>query len=424
MTKSQNLLSQEARIQVPWIKITMGAYTFGVFADANTKKNEQGVYSQFDAQYPNFVQSLNIVKINGQVNQYTLQITYPVKSTDDPNFFEKIFSSISSTRKIVFSYGDMSMPNYLYKDEEAIITGITQQFNLVGATINYTIKAVSSAALASSGAFTFTQTRGVPSKIIKDMFQNPTYGLGKIFTGMDPNRLNDWIDSTDGEVDLEAKVNISPLDYINYLTSCMIPAGETTQETPTSVYILTFHDDTTYDRLYTGTPLLPGPYFKITKVTSIIEHADAYEIDIGYNTSTIVRSFSIEDNENYAILYNYNAELAPEQYSMKLSRAGKWESVYSPMMASANTVHQTRAEDKTWLSKVTKYPISATIQVQGLLRPVQLMKYIRLRVLFPGASGKGGNLHMSSGLYLITKQVDDIGPSGYYTTLNMTRIGS
>ena len=127
MAEKRSLLSSQARIQAPWVKVTIGDYSFGVF-EASTKKiqkNHNEFYTNYNLKYPNYIQSLSIVKINGQVNQYTLSIIYPVKPGDDPNFFEKVFSSASSTRKIVFSYGDSSMPSYVYKDEEAIITKIS-----------------------------------------------------------------------------------------------------------------------------------------------------------------------------------------------------------------------------------------------------------------------------------------------------------
>lgn len=421
---SRNILASQARIQVPWIKVVIGNYTFGVYSQKGLDKNDEGNFLTRQVQYPNYIQSLSVVKINGKVNQYTLQITYPVRSTDDPNFFEKVFSSVSTTRRIIFSYGDATMPTYVYKDEEALITKISQTFNIAGATINYTIEATSIATLASSGAYTFLGGRLKPSDRIKEVFKNTTYGMQNIFTGMDVNNLEAWIEGGDAEVEVETKINTSPLDYINYLTSCMIPEGTTTTSVPSDIYILTLHDDTVYDDHFKIDLERPGPYFRVKKTSHLIQQADAYEIDVGFNTSTIVRSFSIEDKENFSILYNYNAELHPEQYVQRLTRDGTWETAYAPMMASANTVHNARADDKTWLTKITKYPISATIQVQGLLRPAQLMQYIRLNVYFPGSSSNGGNIHASSGLYLITKQIDEIGSNGYYTTLNMTRISS
>ena len=70
-----------------------------------------------------------------------------------------------------------------------------------------------------------------------------------------------------------------------------------------------------------------------------------------------------------------------------------------------------------WYTKVTKYPISATLELRGLLRPAHLMQNLRLNVIFPG-----GNKHISSGLYIITKQIDTINLSGYTTSLGLTRI--
>jgi len=45
------------------------------------------------------------------------------------------------------------------------------------------------------------------------------------------------------------------------------------------------------------------------------------------------------------------------------------------------------------------------------------MSYLRLNVIFPG-----GHKHISSGLYIITKQQDQIDEQGYKTTLSLTKI--
>jgi hypothetical protein len=79
--------------------------------------------------------------------------------------------------------------------------------------------------------------------------------------------------------------------------------------------------------------------------------------------------------------------------------------------------YKTDPSDQVWWTKATQFPINATIQIQGLLRPATLMQYVRLNVIFPG-----GNKHIASGLYIITKQVDAINGNGYATTLNLTRI--
>lgn len=417
----RSLLSSGARVQVPWIKVTIGNYTFGVYSRVGVeKKNDNDFYqSTYHVQYPNFVQSLDIAKINGQVNQYTLALSYPVTQTDDPNFFEKVFSSVSKTRKIVFSYGDMSMPTYIYREEEALITKIQTQFDLRSGVINYTVNAVSSAALNAGSNWTFQGGNFRPSERIKEIFNNSKYGLQKLFTGMNKSNIDYLIPSDDKQVSIEPKRNISALDYITYLVSCMIPGSFTTpQLAATDIYVLTMHDDTTFDDEYRDTLVEHGSYFKIERVSYKTNKSDAMQIDIGFgNTGTIVTAFSVSDDENYSLLYDYNDALEVSPYVKRLDNNGNWIDVWAPGISSSNNYFTTRPSDITWWTKVTKYPIKASITVQGLLRPAILMSYVRLNVIFPG-----GHKHISSGLYLVTQQKDRIDSNGYRTTLSLTKI--
>ena len=415
----RTLLSNEARIAVPWVKVTIGDYTFGVFDRKTRSLVDQGNnYTKYDVQFPNYIQSLSIVKINGQVNQYTLQLLYPVTATNDPNFFEKVFSSVSASRKIVFTYGDASVPAYIYKDEEAIITKVSQNFNLEGSSISYTISAISSAVLTKTGHFNFINiTPKKPSDEIKRVLRDARYGLKGVFTGMSDANIDRLIAGSDKAVTLEPKLNISPLDYISYLVGCMVPASSTTSSLSSEMYILTIHDDIIYESSEPTDIQARGPYFKVTKTSTAIERGDAYEVDIGINTSTIVQKFSIDQQENFSLFFEYNSKLTPEQYSRRLNNAGQWEDVYAPMYTSGNDSFLTREEDTVWYTKLTKYPISATLELRGLLRPAHLMQNLRLNVIFPG-----GNKHISSGLYIITKQIDTINLNGYTTSLGLTRI--
>ena len=415
--QNKSLLSSQARIQVPWVKVTIGDYTFGIFDDRTTSwgKTTAGFYTPFAVQYPQYINSLEVTKVNGQVNTYRLFINYPITQFDDPNFFEKVFSSVSLTRKIVFTYGDAETPAYIYKNEEAIITKIYQSFNLQSSSINYTIDAVSSAALATDGSITIPapNKKVKPSDEIKKLFRT-NKSLQKTFTGMKASDLDELIAGDDAPVMLESKQNISVVDYINYLTSCMVPAG-TGLGVSKDIYIMNIFDDsiTSADK----TKSRKGPYFQVSKVSTVMEHSDAYEIDVGINTSTIVRSFSIESNDNYSIYYNYQNLAHPEDYVRRIGADGEWEDVYAPTSMERTNRYYTRSSDQVWWTKVTQFPVNASIQIQGLLRPATLMQYVRLNVIFPG-----GNKHISSGLYIVTRQVDNIGPNGYATTLGLTRI--
>ena len=417
-----SLLSSQARIQVPWVKVTLGTYTFGIF-DSKTKakgeKDQNGFYSTYQVKYPNYIQSLTVTKINGQVNQYVLNITYPITQFDDPNFFEKVFSSVSSTRKIIFSYGDAAVPSYAYKNEEAIITKITQSFNLEASSISYQIEAVSGAALTADGTITELSSGAPvkPSEKIKSLFRS-NKSLQDTFTGMRISDLDKLIAGDDQPVVLDSKRNISALDYIAYLAGCMIPSG-TKPGLSKDIYILTVHDDTILDSTYDPSSFggRGGPYFKITKTSYTAEHSDAYEVDIGYNTSTIVRNFNIEQNENFSLYYDYQSEIHSEEYVRRLSKQGEWETVYSPNFMLRAGEFDAKANDMIWWTKATKYPITANITIQGLLRPATLMQYLRLNVIFPG-----GHKHLASGLYIVTRQVDSINSQGYTTQLSLTRI--
>ena len=108
-----SLLGTTARVETPFVKITMGDYVFGYYNKSSTSSMDaRGVYTLNKITYPNYIQSLTVAKVNGTVNRYTLKMAYAITEKDDPNFFEKVFSSVSKTRKIVFSYGDLSTPNF------------------------------------------------------------------------------------------------------------------------------------------------------------------------------------------------------------------------------------------------------------------------------------------------------------------------
>lgn len=417
--KNRSLLSSAARIQVPWVKVTIGDYTFGVF-DETTKswgKDQAGFYQPFSVQFPQYINQLEVQKINGQVNKYTLSINYPITQHDDPNFFEKVFSSVSGTRKIIFTYGDAETPAYVYKNEEAIITGVTQDFNLQSSVINYTVSAVSSAALTTDGNITVMGTgngkKVKPSDEIKKLFKN-NKSLQDTFTGMSVADLDRLIAGDDMEVEIDSKRNISAIDYINYLAGCMIPQGSAPGLSK-EIYILTIYDDsiTSAERTLSK----KGPYFEVSKVSTVMARGDAYEIDIGINTSTIVRQFRIEKNENYSIYYDYQNLVHPENYVRRIGADGLWEDKYAPTSMMGTNTFDIKAQERVWWTKATQFPINATVQIQGLLRPATLMQYVKLNVIFPG-----GNKHISSGLYIVTSQIDNIGPNGYATNLGLTRI--
>jgi hypothetical protein len=202
----------------------------------------------------------------------------------------------------------------------------------------------------------------------------------------------------------------------------MVPASFTkTNSADADVYIITMHDDTTIDSNYVdedNIKTIQGSYFKVRRVSYKTNKSDAFQLDIGFgNSGTLVTGFEITDDEYAALLYEYNDTIDIDPYVERLDKDGNLVRTWSPTITSKNDQFITRAEDISWWTKITKFPIKASLTVQGLLRPAILMSYLRINVIFPG-----GRKHIASGLYLVTQQRDSISESGYRTTLSLTKI--
>jgi len=414
---SLNLLGTLSRVETPFVKVAIGDYTFGVYTSSSDKARGYELNRRINRdihgiQYPNYVQSLEIQKINGTVNRYSLSISYPITGGDDPNFFEKVFSSVSSSRKIVFSYGDLSVPTYTYKDEAALITKVTSSVSLSGSKIDYTVTAISSSCLLTAGTYSFSGGRRKPSDVIKTMLYQGSYGLLDVFTGMADKALvlsKGLIAGDDKAVQIEDKTNMSVFDYLNYLVGCMVPQSDVSKSAvKSSVYELTVVDDTS--------GIYGGPYFKVVRSSGSGIAADTYEIDVGYPSQNIVTAFSVSNNGSYSLYYSFADGLTDSSYVQRIDDSGTLEAVYAPLIASGNDRHCLTETERNWWTQMTQYPITATITIGGLLRPAILMTQVKLNMYFYGKK------YIYSGTYIITKQVDTVSSSGYFTKLTMTRV--
>lgn len=418
-----SLLGSTSRVETPFVKVTIGEYTFGVLEKDDLQKirNSKGVQVQQLVKFPNYIKQLQVKKINGQVNQYELQLVYPISDKDDPNFFEKIFSSVSTSRKIVFTYGDLATPTYIFRNEEALITKIKQSVDVQSSVITYNISAVSAAALALSGVSYYPKRKAKASSIIYELLYESSEGRGllEVFPGMRDRALVEQyglIPQDDAEVEIEAQAHMSVLDYLSYLVSCMSRKVSNNLKKD-SMYTIQIVDDSSDMYLPDGSIYtFDGPYFKITAVDVLKDSAQTYTIDYGIMSKDIITSFSIENDETYSLFYNYNEELNTYEYKHILNDRGEFEEVYAPAISSNNEYFITTSKDKDWWSKVTQFPISATLEIKGLLRPAILMTHVRLNIYFYGKK------HINSGLYVVTSQTDTLNLSGYKTVLTLKRI--
>lgn len=412
-----DILSTTSRVAAPIIIVTIGNNTFGLYNKTKSHIELFGrYYSAIKVDYPNYIRSLQVRKLNGQLNQYTLSLDYAITPTDDPNMIDKILSTVSKSRKITFTYGDATIPSYLYRNEEAIITQVTSTPDVISSKISYTIQATSTALGLHANNFTFPEYYDKPSNIIKDvLLKNKSYGLTDIFYGMhdlETVKQLGLIKNDDREVQIQAKVNISILDYLKYLVECMSSYNDTsTGIYKKKRYVLTFYDDTQ--------TLLDGPYFKVsTAVTSSPDKSSlaTYQVDIGYPTKDFVQSFSINNNQAYSILYDYAQEITTTDSVYRIADDGRLIEINSPSLSKSSTLLKTTEANRTWWSNMTQFPIKATLTIRGLLKAILLMSYIEVNVYYYGKK------HNSSGLYIVNQQDDYIDTTGYRTTLSLIRI--
>ena len=405
-----NLLSTPTLVESPFIEVKIGNYTFGSYTKAGTA--ERG-YSEQRVTYPNYMQSLRITKVNGAVNQYVLTMQYQIQAGEDPNLIDKVFSSVSDNRKITLSYGDWNAPSFIYRNEDAIITKVTSNVEFGQSRITYTVYCTSTALSLKSKVYDFPARRSKPSDIIRGYIRNNSYGILDLFYGMkaDVDKALSLIASDDKVVDINPQQHVDILTYINFLVANMISSSNKDTNIQNSMYALIMRDELTGE--------LEGPYFKIVKVAAnskSLTSSNVYEVDVGYPGETLVLDFRINNDNSWAILYNYSDKLSQDEYVYKIDNEGRMYTEYSPNITTSDRYKETTSVNKTWWTQMTQFPITATLTIKGLIRPAMLMENVRINAYFYGQR------HVSSGLYVITKQEDTVDRGGYKTTLSLLRI--
>lgn len=405
-----NIPVYPSMVESPIIIVDIGGNTFGTVQKSGTPQSGMSVT------YPNFIQDLKIVKVNGTVNTYTLTMVYAIQAGDDPNFMDKAFSQIADTRKITFSYGDCMSPSYIYKTEEAIVTSVKSSINFKSSTITYTVTATSSAFALNSVKYDFPAREAKPSDVIFELLSNPSYGLSQVFYGMSnvaKVRQSNLISTNDKKVKIDAQRQVGVLDYTKYLVQCM---SSTTNNTDSpiqdSTYALTMSDEISND--------LGGPVFQVQQVPTNVPNANSletYTVDIGFPGNSFVTEFSVDSSELWSLLYKSSEALQQTQYVYTIDNEGHIVSTYSPNITTSSIRNKTTPALSSWWTQMTQFPVTASLTVKGLIRPAMLMSYVRANVYFYGTK------HNTSGLYIITRQEDTINASGYRTTLSLTRIG-
>ena len=410
-TQGTSLLSYPSAVESPFIIVKIGNYTFGSYTKRGSIESQK---ANAIVDYPNYLQYLNVVKVDGTVNTYTIGMTYQIQNGADPNLLDRIFSSVGyGTIKI--SYGDWQSPTFIYREEEAIITKLQSSVDFSSSRINYTLSCTSNSLSLAATTCDFPAKKAKPSDVIKDLLYNRHYGLLDIFYGMKNRTLvttKNLIPGDDNQVELEPQIGSNPISYLNYLVSCMTPnTSDPSATLKDGIYKLSIVDDAFGD--------LGGPYFKIQKIStnqSIVASSDTYVIDVGYPSNNQVMDFKITNDNSWDLLYDYNKRIDQSNYVYYIDNDGNIVTKYSQNLTTSTQMNKTTELDKNWWSQMTQFPITASIRIKGLIRPAMLMTYIKINAVF------FGQRHISSGLYIVTRQEDTISGAGYSTTLSLTRI--
>lgn len=388
-------LSQEC-VEAPFVEVTFGNFVVGSYRNSADK-------------WPNHISALNVKKINGEINQYQIGMTHQIRFGEDPNKVDKILSSIRYN-KISIRYGDC-MSGSIFRDNEAVITNVVADRDYIGNKISYTVYAISACNYVTSYKTNFPAVVDKPSNVIRKLLYNSgqtSILLQEAFPVM-ANKLyvesEGLIPNNDIILSIDAQINSNPLQYINYLVACMSSNSNASGSTiKNSTYYITYNDSS------------GGAYFEIKEVKS--GHSTAltnsvYEVYVGYPDNNFIRNFTINNDTSWAMLYE-NGFVSSERV-FSIDSNGNNQAIFSPNIMS--TSKEMTEVQKNWWTQMTTFPISAELTLRGLLRPINLIDFINVHVVFYGQE------HITSGTYVVTGQQDVLNGSGFVTKLGLTRVG-
>ena len=399
LTTITDLVSFPTLVEAPIVEVSFNGITIGGYGNSGDK-------------YPNYISSMEIQKTNGKINQYTINIIHQIRPGEDPNTIDRLLSRTGYRNTLKIKYGDSNY-SMLFKEDQAIINDATQSEDPTSSTITYTIKAVSSVDMIDNMYYTFPSVSEKPSSVIYNLlYNNPQTSsiLLEGFSGMqDKNKVIEkgLIPTTDSIVNIGGMNDVQITDYLTHVVSTM------TNSNLTSSYYLNYVDDYSTD--------LNGSYFKISEVTNTQSLSTSlekglYSIDVGYPGNNFVISFNLNENAYWPIVYEYNSTLP--YYNYDIDNNGNI-SKNSTLSLYKNSKYQTSGiVEENWWKNVTEFPVTATLTLKGLIKPVILTSYIYINALFYGKQD------LASGLYTVTGQTDELSSSGYTTTLTLLRTAS
>ena len=380
-------------VEAPFVECTIGGVTFGTYQ--RNKLNS----------YPNYIESLKIEKTNGTINIYTLNLIHKIPPGDNPNYIAGLISN-NGFNKIKISYGDANSGQY-FSDIDALMTDVNTSFDFSNQVIRYTITASSLSYLLASTKLNFQSVTAKPSTVIRDLLSSQKDLLTEYFTGMKDLSIVDklgLIPSNDKEIEISAVTDKTVLEYLQYLTSLMV--DENSDLASKSSYYL-FVDDDTF-----------GPIFRIKEVIAGISNINdlVYEVDINYPDENMAFDFNTTTDYAWTIAKESSANV--DTYRYDIDNGGNInKSKANNYISTVTSDNRYLIDDNTW-KDFTRFPITATLSTKQLMAPIQLLTYIKINNVYFGYK------RITSGMYIVTGQIDTISNRGCRSTLQLTRVAS
>lgn len=384
-------------VEAPFIELTVGGVTFGTFKHSKTLNS-----------YPNYIQSLEVSKTNGTINQYKINLIHQISPGDNPNYISELLSK-NGFEKIHISYGDSAAGSY-FRDIEALLTNVNTSFNFTNNVIQYSLEATSLSYLTATTKLNFPAQTAKPSSVIMGLLKDKNSLLTDYFSGMsDLQKVNQLglIPTNDKEVQINAVKNKNIVEYIAYLVSLM--ENENDELANKSTYYLVVNDE-----IYEGL----GNTFKIKEIISDSKKINelVYEVDLGYPDDNMVFDFSVNTNYGWSAAMETSSKISSYMYD--INSFGDINRIKSnALLKSGLTTSEFQTDKNTW-KQLTRFPISATLTIKGLMAPIMLLTYVKVNNYY------FGNKRITSGMYIVTEQKDYISGNGCRTTLGLTRVAS
>lgn len=377
-------------VEAPFAEITIGGFAFGIYEG-------DGRYDK----YPNYIDSINVRKTNGSMNEYTINLIHQVRPGSNPNFIDELLSK-NGYNKIIIRYGDANS-GVEFIDSNALLVGVNVSFDFINCNIKYTLKATSSAVSIASHKRTFSSIEDKPSNIIRDLLYNDANeDLLTAFPRMrDKNFVekNNLIPNNDSVVEVDEFKNINAVSYLSSLVSIM---KSNVDDIVNSNYMLTINDG----------------YFKINEISNNYSYdASLYEVNINFPDDNQVFDFSIDTDYSWPIAYEYSGDVSNYNYDINNIGNSVTYTTNSSHLLDFSSPSQDSLNNNWW-KQVTEFPVSAKLTCRGLLSPQLLLTYIKINCIYFGSE------RIISGVYIVTGQEDSLSGSGYKTTLSLLRVAS